>query len=436
MPRTQKRTLSATFVEACKPAAAGQRDEYWDDRVPGFGLRVTERGAKTYVLYARTPPGYAPARLALGDATKLGLAAAREKARAWLDLIAQGKDPRAVEREVQLAEHREKQTTFAAVTEDFIADKLPTERKGKEVERDIRRNLLPALGRLPITEITSQDILPIIRAKKLKHPAQARNLLGIIKRLFSWTLDQHRYGLTANPAEGLKPTKIIGEKKSGSRILSDVEMFALWRAAKRMPYPFGQVYQLLMLTALRLNEAAKVERPELNIVERIWIIPATRMKGTRGKARAHAVPLTDDLVQLFESLPRFRKGPYLFTTMFGERPVAMGSKIKKQLDARMLRTLRALARQRGDDPAEVTLPPWTNHDIRRSVRTNLSKLRIAEEVREAILAHVRPGIKATYDLHDYLVEKREALTLWGARLNSIVNPSRDNVVPLRGGVGQ
>src|SRR5262249_54399633 len=106
------------------------------------------------------------------------------------------------------------------------------------------------------------------------------------------------------------------------------------------------------------------------------------------------------------------------------------------VDARMLRTLRALARQRGDDVAEVTLPPWTNHDIRRSVRSNLSKLRIPEEVREAVLAHVRPGIKKTYDLHDYLDEKGDGLTLWAARLRSIVQPPPPNVVALRGGVGQ
>jgi hypothetical protein len=51
-------------------------------------------------------------------------------------------------------------------------------------------------------------------------------------------------------------------------------------------------------------------------------------------------------------------------------------------------------------------------------------------VREAVLAHVRPGIKGVYDLHDYMDEKREALMLWGPRLRSIVNPQPSNVVKL------
>ena len=56
------------------------------------------------------------------------------------------------------------------------------------------------------------------------------------------------------------------------------------------------------------------------------------------------------------------------------------------------------------------LPDWTNHDIRRTVRTKLSALRIPEEVREAVLAHARPGIKGHYDHHQYLDEKRDALS--------------------------
>ena len=66
--------------------------------MPGFGVRVTDRGAKSFVLYARFPPSRAPARRALGDASKMGLAAARKKAREWLDLIEQGIDPKAVAR--------------------------------------------------------------------------------------------------------------------------------------------------------------------------------------------------------------------------------------------------------------------------------------------------------------------------------------------------
>ena len=80
------------------------------------------------------------------------------------------------------------------------------------------------------------------------------------------------------------------------------------------------------------------------------------------------------------------------------------------------------------------LPAFVNHDIRRTVRTRLSALKISEEVRKAVLAHVRPGIKGAYDKYEYLEEKREALTLWNARLRSIIEPPPANVVPLAGRV--
>ena len=78
----------------------------------------------------------------------------------------------------------------------------------------------------------------------------------------------------------------------------------------------------------------------------------------------------------------------------------------------------------------MRLAEWENHDIRRTVRTHLSALRVPEEVREAVLAHARPGIKGTYDFHEYADEKREALTLWAARLRNIVEPAGDNVVKM------
>jgi integrase len=74
------------------------------------------------------------------------------------------------------------------------------------------------------------------------------------KRFFEWAIEQRVYGIRTNPCQNIKPEKVIGKKKRRQRILSDDELFALWRAAKRLPYPAGPVYRLLTFTALRLNE--------------------------------------------------------------------------------------------------------------------------------------------------------------------------------------
>jgi hypothetical protein len=413
-----KIALTDRKLKSLKPARRGQRKELLDSVIAGFGVRITDKGTRSFILKTRYPGNDNPTRRTLGEYPAMTLEDAREKAAEWRKLIKRGIDPSEQEGRQRAAEQRRRANTFAAVAEDFISEKLASERKGKEVERDFRRDLIPIWGGRAITELTRRDIRSVVEAKKRKAPAQARNLLGLIKRFFAWAVDQDRYGLDASPADTLKPGKVIGDKVSGDRILSDPELFALWRAAERTPYPFGPAYQLLMLTALRLNEAADASGPEFDFASRLWVIPAHRMKGKNGKARPHAVPLTDDVLQILGKLPDFKDGDYFFSTTFGESPVWMSDKVKRRVDGRMLRTLRALARRRGDDPAKVN--PWTNHDIRRTVRSNLSALRVAEEVREAVLAHVRPGIKGTYDHHDYLDEKREALELWAARLQSIV----------------
>jgi integrase len=152
------------------------------------------------------------------------------------------------------------------------------------------------------------------------------------------------------------------------------------------------------------------------------------MKKVKGGAKPHVIPLTDAMLDVLKSLPRFEAGDFLFSHSFGKRPLKPNqfSDPKTRLDRRMLWTLRAIARLRGT--GTVVVRDWVNHDIRRTVRTHLSALKIPEEVREAMLAHVRPGIKGAYDKYEYLDEKREALVSWASRLREIVEPPPANVV--------
>jgi integrase len=447
MPKTDHRkNLTPTLITGLKKARKDERYQVMDAQVPGFGVRVTDKGHKTFILRIRYPGSSTPSRREIGNCADITLTAAREKARSWRSLVARGIDP-AVEEEKERQERlRQQAFTFAAVVDDFIRQKLSGERRGQSVEREIRRDLLPTWAGKPIASITDTDVITIVRSKLARkrpgaHDGQnaARNLLALLKRFFRWVIAQRTYGLTTSPCEGLRVLETIGEMKGArDRTLTDDEIFAFWRAASRMPYPHGHVYRVLILTGLRLNEAADASWPEFKH-DGIWVIPAERMKGKNAgkkQARAHAVPITDALAAVLKDIPRFNGGTYLFSTTNGESAVWIGSKIKERLDRRMSLTLRALARMRGDDPASVELPPFVNHDIRRTVRSRLSRLKVTEEAREAVLAHARPGIKGVYDLHDYLDEKREALELWAARLKAIVAPAPDNIVQLSAMAGR
>ncbi len=420
-----KRTLNDRILKALKPGA--KLYDVMDTVTPGFGVRVSETGRKTFILIARYPGSPNPTRRALGEYGALTLEKARAKAREWLELIRQGKDPGDEEERRRHAELRQRKNTFAAVAEDFIKEKLSSERKGREVERDIRREFILPWGKRPIAEIMPYDVRAVVKAVKGRGKLyQAHNLLGYARRLFAWAIDQHVYGLESSPCDRLKPKAIVGERRPRSRVLSDDELRAFWRACRRLPYPYGALLRMLLLTGQRHREVAEGRWSEIDPALKLWSVGEERFKSDA----PHLVPLTDDVVAVLAALPRFKKGDHIFSTTFGEKPTVISDKIKEKIDARMFRTLKAMARMRSDDPARIELKPWIIHDLRRTLRTHLSALRIPDHIAEMVIGHGRQGLQRVYDQHRYLDEMREALTLWAARLRSIVEPPPANVVAL------
>ena len=202
---------------------------------------------------------------------------------------------------------------------------------------------------------------------------------------------------------------LVRKAKPQTRILSDSELAALWRATAGLSYPAGPFVRLLLLTGQRLREVAEMTWPEIDLDKRLWSIPADRMKADA----AHIVPLSPEAAAILEGLPRWT-GPFVFTSTSGRRPTANFSGIKERLDALL-----------------PGIDPWRFHDLRRTMRTGLSALRIADTVSELCIAHTQKGLHKVYDQHSYLDEKRRAFELWAGRLLSIVEPAASrNVVQL------
>jgi len=423
--------LTDRKLDSLKPAPEGKHKDYWDR--DGLGVRVSYEGRKTFVLMARYPRNpNNPQRVALGTYPTMSLAEAREKAARWRKLIGKKIDPRD-------EEERKKEHSFRAVAEQFIEyikkpqKNRPPLRTAPVMEHRLRETFIKKWGGQAVTEITTDHVKAIIR-KSVDDgaPYQAFHHLALIRRLFNWAIGTDDYGLQVNPCDRLSSGDLIGERHARDRVLSDDELRALWRVTERLGYPYGPLYRLLALTGLRLGEACGAHWSEFDLKRREWTIPAARMKKVKGGAKPFMVPLTDKIVDLLNTLPDFKTGDFLFSHSYGRRSLKPNhfSDTKEKLNAMMLEELKQMAAAAGKDPKRVTLPDFVNHDIRRTVRTHLSALKIGEEVREAVLAHVRPGIKGVYDQYQYLDEKREALELWGARLRSIVEPPPANVVKL------
>lgn len=433
MTAPSKKKLTDRTIKALKPAEPGQRYIVKDTLVPGLGVRVTDKGALTFVLHARYPGSRNPTRRSLGLYGDLTLEAARDKARAWRTMLRNGIDPLVAEEEARLEAQRCEASTFAAVAEAFIAHiKRQRQRKAAAVERELRTEFVARWADRQITSIASQDVVAVIDAAIERGAAyQAHNLLGDIRRLFNWALARDAYGLSGSPCDRLKPKQLIGTRAMRTRILTDDELRAFWRATSALGYPYGPLFRLLAVTIQRKGEVANASRGELDVAQALWTIPAARMK----MDAPHVVPLPTMAVEIFKALPSFTKGDYLFTTTFGAKPVAGFSKAKARLDKLMLKELREAADARSENPLRVHLSPWVLHDLRRTGRTGLSALPISELVRELVIAHAKPGLHKVYDQYAYLDEKREALERWAAKLRDIVEPPPANVVSLKVGSG-
>jgi len=420
-----RRALNDRTLKALKPAKPGQRYEVGDAAMPGLVVRVTERGTKTFALVARYPGSHNPTRRALGEYGAIGLAEAREKARHWLALIAKGTDPHIEVERQRLAEQRKQADTFAAAAEKFFTRKLKTQRRGFVVERIIRNELLPSWGGRPVTDVTHRDIRELVEhVVDRGATTYAHNVFDAANAVLNFAAAQDM--IEANPARLLKRNTVIGPKRHRQRVLGDTELRAFWRASGQLDYPFGPFFRLLLLTGCRLDELGRARWREFDLERKAWTIPAERFKSDS----EHKVPLTDDALAVLATLPRFSSGDFLFSTTFGKTPVRGFSKAKERLDRHMLNGLGNLAELRGEDPTEVKLAGFVNHDLRRTVRTRLSALKVQDHVAELVIGHGRKGIARIYDQHRFEDEKREALAKWAVLLRSIVEPPSANVVPL------
>ena len=124
----------------------GKRYDVMDTDVPGFGVRVSEIGQKSFILIARYPGSPNPTRRALGEYPALSLQKARERARDWREQIQKGLDPKTEEDRLRRTELRKQQTTFASVAEDYIERHVKGQRKAKDTEREIRKELIEHWG--------------------------------------------------------------------------------------------------------------------------------------------------------------------------------------------------------------------------------------------------------------------------------------------------
>ena len=428
MPKFTATTLTEPAIEKFAKAPAGGRIERPDRLAPGLVLRINDKGRKSWV--ARFRVSGRSGKVALGTWPAMGVAEARERAREARDQAAAGIDPRearqAAQQEArrQAEAEREARRTFADLAEEYIKREVPKKKTGSEIESLLRREIIPALGGKLLTEIRRRDAVRLFdRLVDGGRPGTALNAHGIIKRVFNWAVERDE--LDASPMSNLaRPV----EKTPRERALAYGEIAVLWAAWGRHGYPFGVLQKLLLLTGQRRNEVADMQWSELDDSEAptVWTIPAARAKN----GREHELPLSLPARALLAGVPR-GKGPFVFSTTDGERPVSGFSRAKAISDR------YAAELQDSAEPPACPVAPWRWHDLRRTCRTELARIGVPGEVAERVLNHSGDPLVRTYNRHRYQAEMADALERWGAELLRIVGEreAADNIRRLEARVG-
>ena len=294
---------------AVDAARTASNDTYlWDDELPGFGLKVTPRGRKVYLVQYRLGGRRGRTRrVTIGQHGELTPTAARIEAKKLLGQVALGRDP-ASDRDKSKADN-----TLAAVLDQFMTEHVKSKRKAstaREYQRIAKLYIVPRLGRRPIGDIKRQDIAKLHHELASK-PYQANRTLALLSKFFNWA---EKHGLRP---DGSNPCRHIDKYRESrrERFLSEAELARLGDAlreaekdSRATPWAIAAI-RLLIFTGARLSEILTLKWDHVDEDHGLFLLPDSK---TGKKAIRFNAPAR----QVLEGVPRLEGNPFVIC---GER---------------------------------------------------------------------------------------------------------------------
>ena len=379
--RHPDKALSAAFVRTARPG------RYCDGN--GLYLFVQPSGARSWIQ--RLVIRGRRRDCGLGSVALVSLAEAREKARANRKLAREGGDPLAEKRRAQGV------PSFAEAAARVVQQKQAGWRNPKHCRdwmSSLRRFAFARIGEIPVSQVTSADVLEILTPIWHTKATTARKLRQRIRTVLEWAVAMEFR--TDNPCDRLGP--VLGAQDAvvqHMRALPHREVASALetvRASEGMPV-VKLVFEFLVLTAARWGEVRGAEWAEIDRREGVWTVPATRMKAKR----EHRVPLCRPAMEILEEARTLDDGsPLVFTDGAG-----------RQLNGKRL---RRLLRKHG-----IAAVP---HGFRSSFRDwAAEETDHPREVIEAALAHVvQNKVEAAYRRTDLFERRRRLMNDWAGYL--------------------
>jgi integrase len=322
----------------------------------------------------------------LGGLHTVSLAEARAKARSLRQQLLDGVDPVEAKRKQkqQRVAERARTITFKAVADAYLDLHLDSFRNAKHRQQwrsTLDRFVHPVIGGMAVADVDSPSILKIIQPLWATKAATAGRVRGRIERILDYaTTAGFRSGdnPAAHIAEAL-PKRQKGERHHAAVPYAELPGFmAKLRARESLS---AKALEFTILTASRTSETLGAVWDEFDLREKIWTVPAERMKA----AKEHRVPLCDRAVDILRGLKHH-----------GNRPFALGNGTMAKLLGSMC-------------------PGITVHGFRATFRTwSTERTSYPDKVVEAALAHaVGEGkVQQAYERGDLLEKRRKLMQAW------------------------
>ncbi|MFW5833431.1 MAG: tyrosine-type recombinase/integrase [Pseudomonadota bacterium] len=386
---------------------------HWDDDLKGFGLRIRAGGKRAWIVQFRNKLNKTE-RKTLGSTAQLTAFQARQMAN---ELLAETRIQVQNVQHVRVGKQRRRGPTLGELADRWLVEVVePTRRPA--TSREYRRHLTTdwkPLRDVPIEELSKRLVAEVLRDMDPQRRCGNSRARATLSAFCSWAV--HQDYLDLNPVIGTSdPLK--GFPSQRDRRLTDGEVREVWHAAGNEE--FGRIVRLLILTGQRRDEVGGMRWSELDLADRLWRIPGARTKNRL----QHAVPLTSAALELIQAVPARNDRDLVFGMRIGG--FSGYSKAKKLLDARILRARQeTLAKAGLDDAGAAPMAEWRLHDLRRTVVSGMSRLRVPFDVRERFVNHVsgpsRAGIAGVYDVEELLDERRKAAERWADHVLGLVN---------------
>jgi integrase len=407
---------------------AGKSDAiFFDDDLPGFGIRIRAGGKRTWLIQYRI--GAKQRRLSIGDVKKVSADTARRAAKNRLARGELGYDPQQEKHDTRAAAGQ----TVGRLVEDYLArrhyqsGKDPLRRSSYEATALYLQKHWRPLHTMRADKVDRSAVASRVSAieAEISSVTAARARVAL-QSMFGWAVGQGI--VTSNPVIGVnKPP----EPKARDRVLTDSELAEIWAACR--DDDFGRIVRLLALSGQRRDEIGDLSWHEIDLDKAAITLPPERTKN----GRTHIVPLASAALEILRTAPRRARkdGANDFVFGEGEGGYSGWSKAKVALDRRIndARAIESTPRtKRGTKPQPI--PDWRLHDLRRTCATRLADLGVLPHVIEAMLNHVsghKSGVAGVYNRSAYEREVKTAVALWDNHLHSIVNDTDRKVIPLR-----